>query len=75
MTFATTEPLASKPTVSFKQPGRTAVTVTATRRADGTYQASFTVRGGGPGPATLRISAKDRGGQLNRTTLPIRVVS
>jgi spore germination protein YaaH/flagellar hook assembly protein FlgD len=73
--FRTTEPLSSRPTVSFKQRGRTAVTVTATRRTDGSYLASFTVRGGGPGAASLRISAKDGGGRWNRSTLAIRVVS
>ena len=74
VTFTALEPLGSKPTVSFSQPGRSAVTVRATRRADGTYQASFTVRRG-RGAASLLISAKDSGGRTNRSSLSIRVVS
>ena len=42
----------TKPVVTFKQPGKAAVSVTATRRADGSYLASFRVRAGPRGTAT-----------------------
>jgi spore germination protein YaaH/flagellar hook assembly protein FlgD len=75
VTFATIEPLGSAPAVTFRQPGRGPVTVTATRRGDGTYAAAFTVRRGKRGAASLQISAKDRGDHVNRTTLAIRVMA
>ena len=73
--FTTLEPLSSRPTVVFKQPGRAAVTVTATKRSDGSYAASFKVRSGSAGTGSIRVSAKDAGGRLNRTTVAIRVAS
>ena len=75
VTFTTLEPLGSKPTVSFKQPGRAAKVVTATRRTDGSYLATFKVQAGGAGAASIQISARDSGGRLNRSTLSIQVVS
>ncbi len=73
--FTSIEPLGSKPTVAFKQPGRAAKVVTATRRADGSYAASFRVQAGAAGAATIRISARDTGGGLNQWTKSIRVAS
>ncbi len=75
VSFTTIEALGSKPTVSFKQPGHAAKVVTATRRTDGSYTASFRVRAGASGAAAVQISARDTGGRLNRTTLSVRVVS
>ena len=68
------EPLASAPRVTFSQPGRTPVTVMATRRTDGGYRARFRVRSGRAGAATVTITARDAGGRLNRLTIPVRVV-
>ena len=45
--FSTVEPLSTRPVVAFRQPGRTAVKVTATRLDNGTYRASFRVAAGG----------------------------
>ncbi len=73
--FATLEPLSTRPTVVFSQPGRTAVKVTATRRADGTYRATFKVAAGAAGTGNVRIRAKDSGGGTNTTTIPIRIGS
>ncbi|HEY6568725.1 MAG TPA: glycosyl hydrolase family 18 protein [Candidatus Limnocylindrales bacterium] len=75
VTFTTVEPLTSRPTVAFRQPGRSAATVTATKRSDGSYTASFKVRSGGSGTGSIRVSAKDAGGGLNRTTVAIRIAS
>jgi spore germination protein YaaH/flagellar hook assembly protein FlgD len=73
--FTTVEPLSSRPVVRFEQPGRSAVSVTATRLSDGSYRASFTVRSGSAGSGTVTVRAKDTGGGVNRTSIPIRVVS
>ena len=73
--FTTIETLRSKPVVTFKQPGRAAVSVTATRRPDGSYLASFKVRTGSRGAGSVVISAVDTAGASNRTSIAIRVVS
>ena len=71
--FATVEPLATRPVVSWTQPGKAAVTVTATRLANGTYSATFRVAAGSGGTGTVRITAKDSGGRVNAMALPVRV--
>lgn len=64
--FSTIEPLRTTPVVTFRQPGSVApVVVTATRLANGTFRASFTVRAGPAGNASIRIAATDTGGRLN----------
>ena len=73
--FSTIEPLATRPVVTWTQPGRSAVTITSTRLADGTYRATFTVAAGGDGAGAIRISAKDSGGRVNAMTVPIRVAA
>jgi flagellar hook assembly protein FlgD len=73
--FRSVEPLATKPRVSFTQPGRAAVTVTATRLADGSYRARFVVRSGASGPAFVRVGATDTRGSANVTRVGVRVVS
>jgi flagellar hook assembly protein FlgD len=73
--FRTVEPLSSRPRVTLTQPGRSGVTVIATRLADGSYRAVFTVQSGGAGAGSVTISAKDSGGRRNVTTLAIRIGS
>ncbi len=73
--FRTIEPLATRPVVSWTQPGRSAVTLTATRLADGSYRATFQVVAGSDGTGSIRISAKDSGGRVNAMTVPIRVAA
>src|SRR4051794_36680659 len=73
--FRSVEKLATRPRVTFTQPGRAAVTLTATRLADGSFRAAFRVRSGRRGAASIRILAKDVAGNANTTTLPIRVAS
>jgi flagellar hook assembly protein FlgD len=73
--FRTVEPLATRPVVRFTQPGRDTVKVTVTRLDDGSYRAVFTVQAGAAGAGSVRIDAKDTGGQVNTTTLAIRVSS
>lgn len=71
--FTSVEPLSSRPVVTFTQPGRTGAKVSATKLADGSYRASFTVATGKPGAGSVRISAKDAGGRTNSTTVAIAI--
>jgi hypothetical protein len=73
--FSSTEPLGTRPVVSLKQPGLAAVKVSATRLADGTYRASFTVRSGSTGVATVRVTATVTGGGTNATSIPITIAA
>ena len=73
--FRTLEPLTTRPTVGFKQPGRTAVSVTATRLPDGSYRASFKVARGSAGAGSVKITAKDSGGRTNAMTVAVAIVS
>jgi hypothetical protein len=73
--FTTIEPLSTTPVVTFTQPGRTGVAVTATRRSDGSYKAVFTVRTGAAGSGSIRVSAKDADGRTNSTKIAIKVAS
>ncbi|HEX5828469.1 MAG TPA: FlgD immunoglobulin-like domain containing protein, partial [Candidatus Limnocylindrales bacterium] len=73
--FRSVERLSTTPRVSFTQPGRSAVTVKATRLADGSFRATFTVRTGNTGAGSVRVSATDAGGAVNATKIPIRVGS
>jgi spore germination protein YaaH/flagellar hook assembly protein FlgD len=69
----TVEPLRAAPTVSFSQPGRSAVTRTATALGSGRYRVAFTVANGAAGTATIRIQARDSGGGLNVATRTVRI--
>ena len=71
--FSTVEPLSTRPAVSWTQPGKEAVSVTATRLANGTYTATFKVVAGTAGAGSVRISAKDSGGRVNAMVLPVQV--
>jgi flagellar hook assembly protein FlgD len=73
--FRSTEKLSTAPRVTFSQPGRTGVTVTATKLSDGSWKASFAVRSGSAGAASIKVTAKDSGGGVNTTRVPIRVSS
>jgi spore germination protein YaaH/flagellar hook assembly protein FlgD len=75
VTIRTVEPLRSRPVVRFTQPGRSAVSVTAVKLASGAYRATFTVRSGGSGTATIKIMGIDTGGFPNSTTATVRVAS
>jgi flagellar hook assembly protein FlgD len=67
------EPLAGRPTVTFKQPGHAGVKVAATRLADGSYKAVFTVRTGPAGAGNVKVVATDPQGGVNSTTVAIAV--
>jgi hypothetical protein len=73
--FSAVEPLSTRPVVAWTRPGRAAVTVTATRLANGTYTATFTVVAGAAGTGSVRITAKDSGGRVNALVLPVQVAS
>jgi len=75
VTFSSVEPLSSRPTVLFTQPGRAGVTVTATRLADGTWRAAFVVRAGSAGAASVRISALDSAHHRNTLIVALAVAS
>jgi len=71
--FVSIEPLASRPTVTFKEPGQAGVKVAATRLADGSYRAVFTVRTGPAGAGNVKVVATDSEGGVNSTTVAIAV--
>jgi hypothetical protein len=73
--FRSTERLSTTPRVTFTQPGRAGVTVTATKLSDGSWRASFVVRSGSAGTGSVKVTAKDSGGRVNLTKVPIRVRS
>ncbi len=73
--IATIEPLATRPVVTFTQPGRAGVKVTATRLADGTYRARFAVATGRAGAGSVKVTATDTGGHANTTSVPIAIVA
>jgi spore germination protein YaaH len=72
VTFRSAEPLAITPTATFRQAGRAAVPMTVVRLADGTWRATVEVAAA-PGPAVVAISARDRGGRTNTSTLSVSV--
>ncbi|HEY4754153.1 MAG TPA: FlgD immunoglobulin-like domain containing protein, partial [Candidatus Limnocylindrales bacterium] len=63
--LASSEPLKSAPRVTFRQPGLSALSVTAVRLADGRYRAAFAVRAGATGAASVSIAGTDTGGRAN----------
>ena len=67
------EPLTSRPTVTFTQPGRSAVKVAATRLADGGYRATITVGTGPAGAGSVIVAATDAEGGTNSTTVAITI--
>ncbi|HKF86127.1 MAG TPA: FlgD immunoglobulin-like domain containing protein [Candidatus Limnocylindrales bacterium] len=71
--FRSVEPLSARPRVTFRQPGREAVTIVARKLADGSWKASFRVRSGRRGTATIRVVATDRAGGRNATRTTVRV--
>jgi hypothetical protein len=75
VTFVAIEPLDTRPVVTFTQPGRTGVSVTATRLSNGSYRAAFTVQSGSAGAASIRVRALDSGGRRNETIVHIKVAS
>ena len=75
VTFQSVEPLSTRPTATFTQPGRTAVRVTATRLSNGSYRASFRIQTGPAGRATVRIAARDSGGRINATLVDLTIAS
>ena len=75
VSFATAEPLRNTPRVTFRQPGLSAVTISATKLANGRYVARFTVRAGSAGVASVRIAATDTGGHLNATVYALAISS
>ena len=73
VTAATVEPLAAAPKVTFTQPGRAGVTVTATRLADGRYRATFKVAAGTAGQGSIKVTGTDTGRHTNTSTMALTV--
>jgi flagellar hook assembly protein FlgD len=73
VTVATVEPLTAAPKVTFSQPGRAGVTVTATRLADGRYRATFKVATGTAGQGSIKVTGQDTGKRTNTTTMALTV--
>ncbi len=71
--FVSIEPLTSRPTVTFEQPGRPVVKVAATRLADGSYKATFNVGTGPAGAGSVKVAATDAEGGANSTTVAITI--
>lgn len=74
LAFTKVEALATRPVLTFTQAGLAGVTITATRLADGSYTAAFKVAAGAPGPATIRITARDAAGHTNSMTLTVTIL-
>ena len=72
VSFRTVEPLRGRPSVTFRQAGRPAVTRTATLVGPGRYRVAFRVATGA-GPATIRITGRDTAGGLNVTNRAVTV--
>jgi hypothetical protein len=73
VSFQTVEGLSSRPVVVFDQIGRPPVARQARLVGPGRFTVSFRVATGGSGPATVRISARDSGGRVNRTSRTVTV--
>ncbi len=65
VTFRSVEPLAGRPAVTFDQTGLRPVRHAATGAGPGLWTVTFRVAKGGAGPASIRVSATDAGGQPN----------
>jgi spore germination protein YaaH/flagellar hook assembly protein FlgD len=71
--FRSVEALKTMPRATLRQPGLAAVTVPATKLADGTFLATFVVKTGAAGPASVTIVASDSGGRANTTVAALAV--
>jgi spore germination protein YaaH/flagellar hook assembly protein FlgD len=72
VSFRSTEPLSSRPTVTFDQTGRPPITRFATRVGADSYTITFRVAAAS-GPASVRVGATDSGGRRNVSTRIVRV--
>ncbi|HET7703997.1 MAG TPA: glycosyl hydrolase family 18 protein [Candidatus Limnocylindrales bacterium] len=73
LTLVTTEPLRAAPGVTLSQPGRAAVTRTATSLGSGRYRVTFTIASGPAGTAAIRIAARDTANGLNVSTTSVTI--
>ena len=73
LTLVTTEPLRASPGVTLSQPGRAAVTRTATSLGSGRYRVTFTIASGPAGTAAIRIAARDTANGLNVSTSSVTI--
>ena len=74
VTIRSVEPLATRPVVTFTQPGHSAVAKTATVLSTGLFRVSFTVAAGGTGSALVYIRARDSAGGTNRAGLTVTIL-
>ncbi len=73
LTLTATEALRASPTVSLTQPGRSAVTRTATSLGSGRYRVTFTIAAGAAGSATIKVSGRDSANGLNWSTTAVTI--
>ena len=73
LTLTTTEALRASPIVSLTQPGRSAVTRTATSLGSGKYRVTFTIAAGAAGSATIRVTGRDSANGLNWSTTTVTI--
>ncbi len=71
--FQSVEPLSTRPTVTFSQPGVAPVSRTASLVSTNRYAVSFTVAAGTPGAATIRILARDSAGRVNSSLRTVTI--
>jgi spore germination protein YaaH len=74
LTIRSVEPLATRPVVTFTQPGHAAVAKSATLLSAGLFRVSFTVAAGGTGAASVSIRARDSAGGTNRAGLTVTIL-
>ncbi|MET1231553.1 MAG: FlgD immunoglobulin-like domain containing protein [Candidatus Limnocylindrales bacterium] len=73
LVIRSTEPLGSAPVVTLSQAGTAARTVTAKRRGDGRYRATFTLTAGVTGTATVSVKATDARRGTNTATIKLTI--
>jgi spore germination protein YaaH/flagellar hook assembly protein FlgD len=73
LTLTSTEALRAAPTITFVQPGRAAVTKTATALGSGRYRVAFAIASGRAGAATIQIAGRDSAGGLNRSSSVVTI--
>jgi hypothetical protein len=74
VTIRSVEPLATRPVVTFAQPGHAAVAKSATLLSTGLFRVSFVVAAGGTGTASVSIRARDSAGGTNRASFTVTIL-
>jgi spore germination protein YaaH/flagellar hook assembly protein FlgD len=73
VTFRSVEPLGRAPRAALLVPGRSALAMSLTRLADGSWRAAVLVPAGATGRATVSLRGRDTAGGSNRMSIPITI--